>query len=96
MEGCCAAQAVRAALLLLHMQELRYPGIVMNAAMLVFGTAASLLAAHSARLITVTDQFRNGEWGQPWSCAVCTAMAVGMRFCALDPWHAAPMTFTRE
>jgi hypothetical protein len=28
--------------------------------MLVFGTAASLLAAYQTRLISVTDNFRNG------------------------------------
>ncbi len=42
-------------------QELRYPGIVINAAMLVMGTAASLLFAYQAKLINVTDNFRNGE-----------------------------------
>ncbi len=41
-------------------QELRYPGIVLNATMLVLGTAASLLAAYNARIITVTDKFRDG------------------------------------
>jgi len=40
--------------------ELRYPGIVLNAIMLVFGTAASLLFAYQARMISVTDNFRNG------------------------------------
>lgn len=35
-------------------QELRYPGIVLNALMLTFGTAGSLLVAYQARLLKVT------------------------------------------
>ena len=34
--------------------ELRYPGIVLNATMLTFGTAFSLYAAFQARLIDVS------------------------------------------
>jgi len=34
--------------------ELRYPGIVINATMLTFGTALSLYAAFQARLIDVS------------------------------------------
>jgi uncharacterized YccA/Bax inhibitor family protein len=37
-----------------------YAGIVINTAMLVLGTAASMLAAYNARLIQVNDNFRNG------------------------------------
>jgi hypothetical protein len=44
-----------------NVQELRYPGIVLNTIMLVFGTAASLLAAYQARIIRVGDNFRNGK-----------------------------------
>ncbi|GLC39292.1 hypothetical protein PLESTB_001574200 [Pleodorina starrii] len=40
--------------------EMLYPGIVLNALMLTFGTAASLLVAFQARLIRVTDKFRDG------------------------------------
>uniref|UniRef100_A0A7S3QM40 Bax inhibitor-1/YccA family protein n=2 Tax=Dunaliella tertiolecta TaxID=3047 RepID=A0A7S3QM40_DUNTE len=40
--------------------ELRFPGIAMNAAALVFGTASTLLACYQARIISVTDNFRNG------------------------------------
>ncbi len=36
------------------LQELRYPGIVLNALMLTFGTAGSLLVAYQARLLKVT------------------------------------------
>lgn len=42
--------------------ELRYPGIVLNAVMLVFGVAASLLTAYQARIITITDKFRSGVY----------------------------------
>jgi hypothetical protein len=58
--GLCVIQA-RCTALRQHMQELRYPGIVINTTLLVFGTAASLLAAYRARLINVNDNFRNGE-----------------------------------
>jgi uncharacterized YccA/Bax inhibitor family protein len=36
-----------------------YPGIAMSAVLLTVGTAAGLLAAHRARLLTVTDRFRS-------------------------------------
>ncbi|KXZ46709.1 hypothetical protein GPECTOR_41g673 [Gonium pectorale] len=42
------------------MLEVMYPGIVLNALMLTFGTATSLLVAFQARLIRVTDRFRDG------------------------------------
>ncbi|EFJ40599.1 hypothetical protein VOLCADRAFT_108084 [Volvox carteri f. nagariensis] len=42
------------------MLEMMYPGIVLNALMLTFGTAASLLVAFQSRLIRVTDKFRDG------------------------------------
>lgn len=42
------------------MLEMMYPGLVMNAMMLTFGTAASLLFAYQTRIIRVTDKFRDG------------------------------------
>ena len=40
--------------------EARYPGIVMNAVALTFGTLFALLAAYKSRLIAVTDNMRLG------------------------------------
>ena len=40
--------------------EARYPGIVMNAVALTFGTLFALLAAYKSRLIEVTQNFRLG------------------------------------
>lgn len=40
--------------------EARYPGIVMNAVGLTFGTLFALLAAYKSRLIAVTDNMRLG------------------------------------
>ena len=40
--------------------EARYPGIVMNAVGLTFGTLFALLLAYTSRLIKVTDNFRLG------------------------------------
>eukprot|EP00798_Chlamydomonas_sp_ICE-L_P028160 gene28160-31260_t len=40
--------------------ELRYPGIVLNAAMLTFGVAGTLLAGFQTGLLNVTDTFRSG------------------------------------
>lgn len=40
--------------------EARFPGIVMNAVALTFGTLLALLAAYTSRLIAVTDNFRLG------------------------------------
>ncbi|TBR25886.1 Bax inhibitor-1/YccA family protein [bacterium] len=40
--------------------EARYPGIVMNAVGLTFGTLFALLAAYTSRLIAVTDNMRLG------------------------------------
>ncbi|KAG2447861.1 hypothetical protein HYH02_007317 [Chlamydomonas schloesseri] len=42
------------------MLEMAYPGIVMNALMLTFGTSASMLIAYQTRIIKVTDKFRDG------------------------------------
>ncbi|KAG2430115.1 hypothetical protein HXX76_010214 [Chlamydomonas incerta] len=42
------------------MLEMVYPGIVMNALMLTFGTSASMLIAYQTRIIKVTDKFRDG------------------------------------
>lgn len=40
--------------------ESRYPGIVMNAVVLTFGTLITLLLAYRSRLIKVTENFRLG------------------------------------
>ncbi|KAF5827301.1 Bax inhibitor 1 like-domain-containing protein [Dunaliella salina] len=56
--------------------ELRFPGIALNAAALVFGTASTLLACYQARIISVTDQFRNG--------VMC--VTGGYIFCLLFGW----------
>src|SRR3569623_1521140 len=42
------------------MFELRYPGIVVQAVMLTFGTLAALLAAYTMGLIRATTGFRRG------------------------------------
>lgn len=63
-------------LFLIAVMELRYPGIVINTILLVFGTAASLLFAYQARLITVGDNFRNGVY----------MVTGGYMFCILGSW----------
>jgi len=40
--------------------EARYPGIVLQAVMLTFGTLAALLAAYKTRLIVASDKFKRG------------------------------------
>lgn len=40
--------------------EARYPGIVMQAVMLTFGTLGALLVAYTSRLIKVTEKFKLG------------------------------------
>lgn len=42
------------------MMELQFPGIVVQAVGLTFGTAAAMLVAYSSRLIQVTEKFRLG------------------------------------
>ncbi|MEW5307973.1 MAG: hypothetical protein WDW36_010339 [Sanguina aurantia] len=42
------------------MAEMMYPGIALNAMMLTFGTAATLLLGFQARVLSVSDNFRNG------------------------------------
>ncbi|GIL67919.1 hypothetical protein Vafri_21192 [Volvox africanus] len=42
------------------MLEFIYPGIVLNALLLTFGTAASMLVAFQSGLIRVTNKFRDG------------------------------------
>jgi uncharacterized YccA/Bax inhibitor family protein len=42
------------------LMEVQFPGIVIQAVGLTFGTAAAMLVAYSSRLITVTDNFRLG------------------------------------
>lgn len=59
--------------LLAAVMEVKYPGIAMNATILTFGTAASLLAAYKARIIKV----RRDRWAwQEHTVALCPAMAM--------------------
>ena len=58
--------------------ELRYPGIVIQAVGLTFGTLAALLIAYSSRLIKVTQNFRLGVVAATGGICILYLVDLGM------------------
>ncbi len=62
------------------MFETRYPGIVIQAVALTFGTLAALLVAYTSRLISVTENFKLGVIAATGGIAICYLVDLGLRF----------------
>ncbi|MBN2801457.1 MAG: Bax inhibitor-1/YccA family protein [Deltaproteobacteria bacterium] len=60
--------------------EMRYPGIVIQAVMLTFGTAFSLLLAYKTRMIKVTENFKLGIVAATGGIAVLYLVSMVMGF----------------
>jgi len=60
--------------------ELRYPGIVIQAVGLTFGTLAALLAAYSFRLVRVTQNFRLGVFAATGGICILYLVDMVMAF----------------
>ena len=60
--------------------ELRYPGIVIQAVGLTFGTLAALLAAYSSGLIKATQNFRLGVVAATGGICILYLVDLGMAF----------------
>ena len=61
------------------MFELRYPGIVMQAVGLTFGTLAALLMAYRSGLIKATENFKLGVFAATGGIALLYLVNIGMR-----------------
>jgi len=61
------------------MFELRFPGIVMQAVGLTFGTMAALLMAYRSGLIKVTENFKLGIVAATGGIALLYLVNIGMR-----------------
>jgi uncharacterized YccA/Bax inhibitor family protein len=59
--------------------ELQFPGIVMQAVMLTFGTLAALLMAYRSGLIKVTENFKLGVVAATGAIALLYLVNIGMR-----------------
>ena len=59
--------------------EMRYPGIVMQAVGLTFGTLAALLLAYRSGLITATENFKLGVVAATGGIALLYLVNIGMR-----------------
>src|SRR3989337_280640 len=62
------------------MLEARYPGIVIQAVALTFGTLAALLLAYRSGLIPVTKNFRMGVVAATGGIAIFYLVAMGLSF----------------
>ena len=60
--------------------EMKYPGIVIQAVALTFGTLAALLLAYSSRLIQVTQNFRLGVVAATGGICILYLVDLGMAF----------------
>jgi uncharacterized YccA/Bax inhibitor family protein len=60
--------------------EARYPGIVIQAVALTFGTLFALLIAYRSRLIPVTQNFRLGIVAATGGIAIFYLVAIGLSF----------------
>ena len=61
------------------MFELRFPGIVMQAVGLTFGTLAALLMAYRSGLIKATENFKLGVFAATGGIALLYLVNIGMR-----------------
>ena len=61
------------------MFELRFPGIVMQAAALTFGTLGALLLAYRSGLIRATENFKLGVFAATGGIALLYLVNIGMR-----------------
>ena len=61
------------------MFELRFPGIVMQAAALTFGTLGALLLAYRSGLIKATENFKLGVFAATGGIALLYLVNIGMR-----------------
>lgn len=66
------------------MFELRFPGIVIQAVGLTFGTLAALLLAYRSGLIKATENFRLGVVAATGGIALLYLVNIGMRLFGLD------------
>lgn len=66
------------------MFELRYPGIVMQAVGLTFGTMAALLLVYRSGLIKVTENFKLGVVAATGGIALLYLVNIGMRMFGFD------------
>jgi uncharacterized YccA/Bax inhibitor family protein len=66
------------------MFELRFPGIVMQAVGLTFGTMAALLMAYRSGLIKVTENFKLGIVAATGGIALLYLVNIGMRLFGFD------------
>ena len=62
------------------MMELRFPGIVMQAVVLTFGTLAALLMAYRSGLIRATENFKLGVVAATGGIALLYLVDIGMGF----------------
>ncbi len=60
--------------------ERQYPGIVIQAVALTFGTLAALLAAYTSRIISVTQNFKLGVVAATGGIAILYLINMGMMF----------------
>jgi len=63
-----------------RMFELQYPGIVINAVALTFGTLAALLAAYSTGLIRPSENFKLGIFAATGAIALLYMVSMGLGF----------------
>jgi uncharacterized YccA/Bax inhibitor family protein len=63
-----------------RMFELTYPGIVINAVALTFGTLAALLAAYSARIIRPSENFKLGIFAATGAIALLYMVSMVLGF----------------
>ena len=66
------------------MFELRFPGIVMQAVGLTFGTLAALLLAYRSGLIKATENFKLGVFAATGGIALLYLVNIGMRLFGFD------------
>jgi uncharacterized YccA/Bax inhibitor family protein len=66
------------------MFEMRYPGIVMQAVGLTFGTLAALLMAYRSGLIKATENFKLGVVAATGGIALLYLVNIGMRLFGFD------------
>jgi len=63
-----------------RMFELQYPGIVINAVALTFGTLAALLAAYSTGIIRPSENFKLGIFAATGAIALLYMVSMGLGF----------------
>jgi uncharacterized YccA/Bax inhibitor family protein len=64
--------------------EMRYPGIVLQAVGLTFGTMAALLVAYRSGLVRATENFRLGVVAATGGIALLYLVNIGMRLFGVD------------